>query len=567
MRFPLNSQFRYDEGAFAGHLTTIVEPDRTVTFTYDWAGRLATETVSENGIAISLTTGYQYDADGALQQVTYPSGLAVQLDRDPATRQIVAVRNAADGTVYANGIARYPGGPISSLAFGNGRTLAQTFNLRYEPLAISSGPVLLKYGPTPSGDLGVVTDQSEDPSSCVRNVSRSVTYDFLDRLSGWSDAVQTGAGVCPADSIGSQAAAFTYVNGTDQIASQLASTPGSQPAFAFGYDRQGSISAIGQYDGSGTKIAQAVCLRHDALVGNTSTPLSPGGTACSSDAEVSTTLARFKYDARNRRVARATSATNGQWTYVLADRSGNPLSELAFTGVPQNPWAKRRDYVWLDGRLLAQIEYTGKYGTGPSYVYYTHLDHLGVPRALTNQNGQLIWSTFQRPNGEILEKTTADPLSGQTVVTNVRFPGQYDERLLGSLGIQGPYYNWNRWYLPGVGRYLELDPLALQGKFNGSHGPDWYNYVEDNPLSYIDPFGMDRYDPCEGKTGFWKWLCEKVMDKGCGYNQPISAECCDVDKKDCYSRKDPGCDEWDKHRKECDDKYAECIINIGKRKE
>ncbi len=475
-----------------GHLTTIVEPDRTVTFTYDWSGRLATESDSENGISTPLTTGYQYDADGALQQVTYPSGLAVRLDRDPATRQIVAVRNAADGTVYANGIARYPGGPISSLAFGNGRTLAQTFNLRYEPLAISSGPVLLSYSPTPSGDLGVVTDQSEDPSSCVRNVSRSVTYDFLDRLSGWSDAVQTGAGICPADSIGSQAAAFTYVNGTDQIASQLASTPGSQPVFAFGYDLQGSISAIGQYDASGTSIAKAVCLRHDALarmvlVGNTGTLLVPGGTACSSDAEVSTTLARFKYDARNRRVARQ---TKGQWTYVLADRSGNPLSEIAFTGDPQNPWAKRRDYVWLDGRLLAQIEYSGN---GSSYVYYAHLDHLGVPRALTNQNGQLIWSTFQRPNGEILEKTTADPLSGQTVVTNLRLPGQYDERLFASAGIaglQGPYYNWNRWYLPGMGRYLELDPIGLRGWFNAPYGPDWYGYALGNPMSRMDPYGL-----------------------------------------------------------------------------
>jgi hypothetical protein len=52
------------------------------------------------------------------------------------------------------------------------------------------------------------------------------------------------------------------------------------------------------------------------------------------------------------------------------------------------------------------------------------------------------------------------------MVTNLRLPGQY-ERLLRSLGLQGPYYNWNRWYLPGVGGgYLELDPLALRGQFN-----------------------------------------------------------------------------------------------------
>lgn len=51
-------------------------------------------------------------------------------------------------------------------------------------------------------------------------------------------------------------------------------------------------------------------------------------------------------------------------------------------------------------------------------------------------------------------------------MTNLRLPGQYDERLFaaaGITGLQGPYYNWNRWYLPGVGRYLELDPVALEG--------------------------------------------------------------------------------------------------------
>jgi uncharacterized protein RhaS with RHS repeats len=45
-------------------------------------------------------------------------------------------------------------------------------------------------------------------------------------------------------------------------------------------------------------------------------------------------------------------------------------------------------------------------------------------------------------------------------VTNLRLPGQYDERLLPGSGIQGPYYNWNRWYLPSMGRYMELDPIA-----------------------------------------------------------------------------------------------------------
>jgi RHS repeat-associated protein len=77
-------------------------------------------------------------------------------------------------------------------------------------------------------------------------------------------------------------------------------------------------------------------------------------------------------------------------------------------------------------------------------------------------------------------------------VTNLRLPGQYDERLFSAAGISGlagPYYNWNRWYLPSVGRYLELDPIAKAGGFNGFYGPNWYGYAEGNPGRWSDPDG------------------------------------------------------------------------------
>jgi len=41
-----------------------------------------------------------------------------------------------------------------------------------------------------------------------------------------------------------------------------------------------------------------------------------------------------------------------------------------------------------------------------------------------------------------------------------------------------------------MGRYLEVDPIVLQGGFNGSYGPNWYGYAEGNPLRYVDPLGV-----------------------------------------------------------------------------
>ncbi len=490
----LNYSYAYDTPPYIGRLTSITEPERTSYFTYDWAGRLKSEVMYEAGAPVPLTTGYDYDASGSLWQLSYPSGLIVQFPRDPATGDVVEVRNAVDSTKYAHSVVHYPAGPWASLVFGNGRNLSQSVNLRYEPLEVQSGPLWLQYTPTPAGDVGATVDKSEDLAGCVQNVTRTLQYDVRDRLYSWADAVASDPGTCPPTSIGPSAAGFTYVAGSDQLASQQTPGPNGVPAFAFGYDVQGNMSAVGQYGGAGGSIAQQVCLRHDALgrmvlMGYANSLRTPGGLACLTDADVTTALARFKYDARNRRVARQ---QNSQWTYVVSDSLGNPLSEFTRTGDAGAPWVKLRDYVWLDGRFLAQVEYTGNGGGGPSYVYYAHLDHLGQPRALTNADGQIVWSTFQRPYGEVLEKTTTDPLSGMTVVTNLRLPGQYDERLFQQAGInmQGPYYNWNRWYLPSLGRYMEPDPIAVAGGFNGAFGPDWYAYAVQNPLGYVDPDGL-----------------------------------------------------------------------------
>ena len=106
-----------------------------------------------------------------------------------------------------------------------------------------------------------------------------------------------------------------------------------------------------------------------------------------------------------------------------------------------------------------------------------------------------IWgSTLASAETHWASSCTCDEIVvGRQKVTNLRLPGQYDERLFSQAGLnlQGPYYNRARWYLPGVGRYLEPDPLALAGAFNGYYGPDWYGYALANPLRFRDPSGLE----------------------------------------------------------------------------
>ncbi len=110
-------------------------------------------------------------------------------------------------------------------------------------------------------------------------------------------------------------------------------------------------------------------------------------------------------------------------------------------------------------------------------LYYLHPGHLGSPRAVSDESGQVIWRWKSEPFGGTLPEEDPDG-DGQPFVLNLRFPGQYYDREIGL------HYNYFRYYDPQTGRYITSDPIGLYGGLNT------YGYVGGNPLTRNDPKGL-----------------------------------------------------------------------------
>ena len=126
--------------------------------------------------------------------------------------------------------------------------------------------------------------------------------------------------------------------------------------------------------------------------------------------------------------------------------------------------------IWLSPRLAANDNLFGgddgvagyaplAVGTGSgtgAALTWIHGNHRGVPLVFSNASGTAVTA----PN-----------------YTLPGFPGQLKT-------LSDIYYNRYRDYDSSTGRYIQADPIGLGG------GANDYGYVYNNPLAYVDPFGL-----------------------------------------------------------------------------
>lgn len=129
----------------------------------------------------------------------------------------------------------------------------------------------------------------------------------------------------------------------------------------------------------------------------------------------------------------------------------------------------RQETVWLGNLPVATVQN----GT----VYAIHSDHLGTPRVITDPSNTEVWRWDSDPFGTTAANEDPD-VDGNSFTFNLRFPGQYYD------SETRKHYNYFRDYDPAIGRYLQPDPLGIEG------GIGLYTYALNNPMLWMDSLGL-----------------------------------------------------------------------------
>ncbi|GKT19446.1 hypothetical protein AVHY2522_22490 [Acidovorax sp. SUPP2522] len=174
------------------------------------------------------------------------------------------------------------------------------------------------------------------------------------------------------------------------------------------------------------------------------------------------------------------STVLGQYGNRRSSNSAAPAGEMDSTEVIYLPTAS--------GPMPVAAQINGR-------LYAIDADHLNTPRRLTNTQGQVVWQWLITGFGEANPTTgaTGYAQSGQgsanyseAVKFDLRYPGQvWDEET-------GLAYNLNRYYDREGGRYIQADPIGLEGGWNR------YLYVEGSPTNLVDPSGLASVMPGGG---------------------------------------------------------------------
>lgn len=435
------TRFQYQRS----RLTEIAGPGSRERFEYDTEGRLTAHTRYIDGHA--FTTGYRYDAAGNLSEKHLPDGQILvyhyYTEGERKERLRAVTRKGLLGLTQTTLVGEIDQDALDGQtghAYGNGIRLTR----RHDPVgritAIEhSRQLRLDYHYDTRGHINGIE---------LNGTNQRYRYDALGRLTDADTSL--GSYRYAYDTLGNrtqqqhtppqgETATETYVYPAPGQGNRLLAVENGEPAH-YAYNAAGSPIQVGtlHYEYNSARRPVRVERVH------------PDGSR--------TLVAEYAYNRFGERIKKVVYSQAGKpkVTYYLYD--GHHLTAEA-----DEAGNITAQYLYLDGRPVTKLEGRA--------IYALHTDHLGAPRAATDEDGKLAWAADYSPYGEARVTT-------QAIALNLRLPGQYEDHETGT------YYNYLRDYQPRTGRYLTSDPIGLRG------GVNTYAYAIANPVRWTDPTGL-----------------------------------------------------------------------------
>lgn len=470
---PLSHTTAYSYDGFGGLIVEASPAGGTTNHTYDSAGNLKTSTDARG-----VGGGYSYDALNRVTQVdygdqsivyTYDAGVNGKgrltgasdsahvmtwqydgLGRITAATQTIAGVTKSVGYGYMNG-------NLSSVSTPSGQSVSYTYlNGRIQSIAVNGTPLLSgvvyePFGPIRGWIWGNGTtemrlhDSDGNPSQITSLESVSYTVDAAYRTVGINNSAHSEL-------------SWTY--GYDSL-NRLTSA-------------QSAGATLGwSYDANGNRLSQTGAAGPTYASGNLSAAYNNRGRLAS--ITIGGTTMSYVYNALGQRV-RKSSASDA--TIFAYDQAGQLLGEYDGTG------QLIEETLWLGNLPVATLRPDGAGGVN---IFYVHADHVNAPKSITRpSDNATVWRWDRDPFGVTVPNQ--NPGAAGVFVYNLRLPGQYFD------GESGLSYNYFRDYDSQVGRYLESDPIGL----NGGNNP--YLYVGADPVDLIDPQGLHCLSPAAIKA-------------------------------------------------------------------
>jgi RHS repeat-associated protein len=280
--------------------------------------------------------------------------------------------------------------------------------------------------------------------------SEAYTYDAIYQL---TQVVQNGSTTSESytyDPVGNRLSSLAASPWNYNVSNQLTSITGS-PGTTLTYDSNGNTTS--KTDAAGTT---TYTWDYENRLTSVTLPNS-GGTVS------------FTYDPLGRRIRKVSASATTIYVY-----DGNDVLET----VSASGSATSR-YVHGEGldEPLAEL-------AGAASSFYV-ADGLGSITSLTDSNGSVVGSYVYDSYGKAVSATGS-----------VTQPFRFAARELDS--ETGLYFLRARYYESLTGRFLNEDPIGFLG------GANFYAYVENNPVGFIDPLGLEAWPITQ------KWTPEKI---------------------------------------------------------